>query len=122
MCGLFWPGWVVDALHRPGFSGSAVSCGCDVDRCAPASESGLLTPSFCRCWESGLCRGSGYCVANQQQLGSFQVERQFSVGDWVEIDGSVGRVETVSWNSAYLYDNRRIESLSCQTPSLTLEK
>ena len=49
--------------------------------------------------------GTASQISNISSALTFQVERQFSVGDWVEIDGSVGRVETVSWNSAYLYDN-----------------
>ena len=49
--------------------------------------------------------GTASQISNISSALTFQVERQFSVGDWVEIDGSIGRVETVSWNSAYLYDN-----------------
>ena len=33
------------------------------------------------------------------------MERQFAVGDWVEIAGELGRVENISWNSTYLYDD-----------------
>ena len=51
--------------------------------------------------------GTASQISNISSALTFQVERQFSVGDWVEIDGCVGRVETVSWNSAYLYDNAR---------------
>ncbi len=51
--------------------------------------------------------GTASQISNISSALTFQVERQFSVGDWVEIDGSVGRVETVSWNSAYLYDNEQ---------------
>ena len=49
--------------------------------------------------------GTASQISNISSAITFQAERQFSVGDWVEIDGSVGRVETVTWNSTYLYDN-----------------
>lgn len=34
------------------------------------------------------------------------MERQFEVGDWVEIAGELGRVDNISWNSTYLYDDQ----------------
>ncbi|QNI86511.1 cyclic nucleotide-regulated small-conductance mechanosensitive ion channel [Synechococcus sp. PROS-7-1] len=49
--------------------------------------------------------GTASQISNISSALTFQAERQFSVGDWVDIDGSVGRVETVTWNSTYLYDN-----------------
>lgn len=49
--------------------------------------------------------GTASQISNISSAVTFQAERQFSVGDWIEIDGSVGRVETVTWNSTYLYDN-----------------
>ena len=46
--------------------------------------------------------GSSSQISNISYALTFQVERQFLVGDSVEIEGSIGRVETVSWNSTYL--------------------
>ena len=51
--------------------------------------------------------GTSSQISNISSALTFQVERQFLVGDSVEIEGSIGRVETVSWNSTYLYDNAR---------------
>jgi small-conductance mechanosensitive channel/CRP-like cAMP-binding protein len=36
---------------------------------------------------------------------SIQAERQFGVGDWIEFNGHVGRVVSISWNSTVLYDD-----------------
>ncbi len=49
--------------------------------------------------------GSASQVSNISSALTVQVERQFRVGDWVEIDGNIGRVDNVSWNSTYLYDD-----------------
>ncbi|MGB1622529.1 MAG: cyclic nucleotide-binding domain-containing protein [Synechococcus sp.] len=49
--------------------------------------------------------GSASQISNISSALTVQVERQFSVGDWVDIDGMVGRVDNVSWNSTYLYDD-----------------
>ena len=49
--------------------------------------------------------GSATQVGNISSALAVQVERQFSVGDWVEIAGELGRVENISWNSTYLYDD-----------------
>lgn len=49
--------------------------------------------------------GSATQIGNISSALAVQVERQFSVGDWVEIAGELGRVENISWNSTYLYDD-----------------
>ena len=49
--------------------------------------------------------GSATQIGNIPSALAVQVERQFSVGDWVEIAGELGRVENISWNSTYLYDD-----------------
>ena len=49
--------------------------------------------------------GSASQISNISSALTVQVERQFSVGDWVEVDGNVGRVDNISWNSTYLYDD-----------------
>ena len=49
--------------------------------------------------------GSASQISNISSALTVQVERQFSVGDWVDIDGMVGRVDNISWNSTYLYDD-----------------
>ncbi|MFM8525308.1 MAG: cyclic nucleotide-binding domain-containing protein [Cyanobacteriota bacterium] len=36
---------------------------------------------------------------------SIQAERQFGVGDWIEFNGHVGRVISISWNNTVLYDD-----------------
>ena len=76
---------------------------------AQLQSQGLLTTLGSAAVLGGLAfvvgPGTASQISNISSALTFQVERQFSVGDWVEIDGSVGRVETVSWNSAYLYDN-----------------
>jgi small-conductance mechanosensitive channel/CRP-like cAMP-binding protein len=36
---------------------------------------------------------------------SIQAEKQFSVGDWLEFNGTVGRVISISWNNTVLYDD-----------------
>ena len=51
--------------------------------------------------------GTSSQISNIFSALTFQVEWQFLVGDSVEIEGSFGRVETVSWSSTYLYDNAR---------------
>ena len=78
---------------------------------AQLQSQGLLTTLGSAAVLGGLAfvvgPGTASQISNISSALTFQVERQFSVGDWVEIDGCVGRVETVSWNSAYLYDNAR---------------
>jgi small-conductance mechanosensitive channel/CRP-like cAMP-binding protein len=49
--------------------------------------------------------GSATQIGNISSALAVQVERQFSVGDWVEIAGEKGRVDNISWNSTYLYDD-----------------
>ena len=49
--------------------------------------------------------GSATQIGNISSALAVQVERQFCVGDWVEIAGELGRVENISWNSTYLYDD-----------------
>lgn len=49
--------------------------------------------------------GSATQIGNISSALAVQVECQFSVGDWVEIAGELGRVENISWNSTYLYDD-----------------
>ena len=49
--------------------------------------------------------GSASQISNISSALTVQVERQFAVGDWVDIDGMVGRVDNISWNSTYLYDD-----------------
>ena len=49
--------------------------------------------------------GSASQISNISSALTVQVERQFAVGDWVEIDGKQGRVDNVTWNSMYLYDD-----------------
>ena len=49
--------------------------------------------------------GSATQIGNISSALAVQVERQFSVGDWVEIAGELGRVDNISWNSTYLYDD-----------------
>lgn len=36
---------------------------------------------------------------------SIQAERQFGVGDWLDFNGHVGRVISISWNNTVLYDD-----------------
>lgn len=50
--------------------------------------------------------GSATQIGNISSALAVQVERQFEVGDWVEIAGELGRVDNISWNSTYLYDDR----------------
>ena len=49
--------------------------------------------------------GSATQIGNISSALAVQVERQYVVGDWVEIAGELGRVENISWNSTYLYDD-----------------
>ena len=49
--------------------------------------------------------GSASQISNISSALSVQVERQFSVGDWVKINDHKGLVQNVSWNSTYLYDD-----------------
>jgi len=49
--------------------------------------------------------GSATQLQNISSALTVQVERQFAIGDWVEIDGQQGRVDNISWNSTYLYDD-----------------
>ena len=49
--------------------------------------------------------GSATQLQNISSALTVQVERQFVIGDWVEIDGQQGRVDNISWNSTYLYDD-----------------
>ena len=50
--------------------------------------------------------GSATQISKISSALAVQVERQFEVGDWVEIAGELGRVDNISWNSTYLYDDR----------------
>ena len=49
--------------------------------------------------------GSASQISNISSALSVQVERQFSVGDWVEINNHKGLVTNISWNSTYLHDD-----------------
>tara|TARA_B100000579_G_scaffold434597_1_gene455832 strand:+ start:230 stop:1756 length:1527 start_codon:yes stop_codon:yes gene_type:complete len=66
--------------------------------------------------------GASKQIQNISSALAVQVERQFSIGDWVELDGHLGKVDNISWNSTYLYDpkfdryivipNSKIDSVS----------
>ena len=49
--------------------------------------------------------GSATQIGNISAALAVQVEKQFSVGDWVEMAGVVGRVDNISWNSTYVFDD-----------------
>jgi len=49
--------------------------------------------------------GSASQISNISSALSVQVERQFSVGDWVEINGHQGMVANISLNNTYLHDD-----------------
>ena len=49
--------------------------------------------------------GSATQIGNISAALAVQVEKQFSVGDWVELAGVVGRVDNISWNSTYVFDD-----------------
>ena len=51
--------------------------------------------------------GSSSVLKNISSALVVQVERQFKIGDWIEIDGIVGRVDNISWNSTYLYNDMK---------------
>lgn len=76
---------------------------------AQLKSQGLLTTLGSAAVLGGLAfvvgPGSASQISNISSALTVQVERQFSVGDWVDIDGMVGRVDNVSWNSTYLYDD-----------------
>ena len=49
--------------------------------------------------------GSATQISNISAALVAQVEKQFSVGDWIEMSGIVGRVDNISWNNTYVYDD-----------------
>ena len=49
--------------------------------------------------------GSATQISNIAAALVAQVEKQFSVGDWIEMSGVVGRVDNISWNNTYVYDD-----------------
>ena len=49
--------------------------------------------------------GSATQISNISAALVAQVEKQFSVGDWIEMSGVVGRVDNISWNNTYVYDD-----------------
>jgi len=64
--------------------------------------------------------GSATQLQNISSALTVQVERQFEIGDWVEIDGQQGRVDNISWNSTYLYDD--IFDRYVVLPNATIDK
>ena len=64
--------------------------------------------------------GSATQLQNISSALTVQVERQFAIGDWVEIDGQQGRVDNISWNSTYLYDD--IFDRYVVLPNATIDK
>ena len=76
---------------------------------AELNSQGLLTTVGSAAVLGGLAfivgPGSATQIGNISSALAVQVERQFAVGDWVEIAGELGRVENISWNSTYLYDD-----------------
>ena len=50
--------------------------------------------------------GASSQVGNLSSALALQVERQFAVGDWIEVAGRLGRVENISWSSTYLFDDQ----------------
>jgi len=70
---------------------------------------GLLTTFSAAAVFGGLAfllgPGASSQIANISSAISMQIERQFSIGDWVEIQGELGRIDNISWNSTYLYDD-----------------
>ena len=76
---------------------------------AELNSQGLLTTIGSAAVLGGLAfivgPGSATQIGNISSALAVQVERQFAVGDWVEIAGELGRVENISWNSTYLYDD-----------------
>jgi small-conductance mechanosensitive channel len=64
--------------------------------------------------------GSATQLQNISSALTVQVERQFVIGDWVEIDGQQGRVDNISWNSTYLYDD--IFDRYVVLPNATIDK
>ena len=47
--------------------------------------------------------GSATQISNISAALVAQVEKQFSVGDWIEMSGVVGRVDNISWNNTYVF-------------------
>ena len=76
---------------------------------AELNSQGLLTTIGSAAVLGGLAfivgPGSATQIGNISSALAVQVERQFAVGDWVEIAGELGRVDNISWNSTYLYDD-----------------
>lgn len=76
---------------------------------AELNSQGLLTTVGSAAVLGGLAfivgPGSATQIGNISSALAVQVERQYVVGDWVEIAGELGRVENISWNSTYLYDD-----------------
>ena len=76
---------------------------------AELNSQGLLTTVGSAAVLGGLAfivgPGSATQISNISAALAVQVERQYVVGDWVEIAGQMGRVDNISWNSTYLYDD-----------------
>ena len=76
---------------------------------AELNSQGLLTTVGSAAVLGGLAfivgPGSATQISNISAALAVQVERQYEVGDWVEIAGELGRVDNISWNSTYLYDD-----------------
>ena len=76
---------------------------------AELNSQGLLTTVGSAAVLGGLAfivgPGSATQISNISSALAVQVERQYEVGDWVEIAGELGRVDNISWNSTYLYDD-----------------
>ena len=125
--------WIA-VVSKTGLYGlCGIGSGCDLGCCAPESswrcpnshpwDLALVAAASIVC--SGTSQGLLTTVGSAAVLGAsrslwarlshpdynissalaVQVERQFAVGDWVEIAGELGRVENISWNSTYLYDD-----------------
>ena len=77
---------------------------------AELNSQGLLTTVGSAAILGGLAflvgPGSANQIGNISAALAVQVERQFEVGDWVKIAGELGRVDNISWNSTYLYDDQ----------------
>ena len=76
---------------------------------AELNSQGLLTTVGSAAVLGGLAfivgPGSATQISNIPAALAVQVGRQYEVGDWVEIAGELGRVDNISWNSTYLYDD-----------------
>ena len=74
------------------------------------SQRGMLTTLSSAAILGGLTfvlgPGASSQVGNLSSALALQVERQFVVGDWIEVAGWLGRVENISWSSTYLFDDQ----------------